>query len=50
MPVRPTLVLLALVLTGSPVLGETRFVVDPEAGNNTFSAVFDAAVGSASRR
>ena len=45
MPVRPTLVLLALVLTGSPVLGETRFVVDPEAGNNTFSAVFDAAVG-----
>jgi hypothetical protein len=24
---------------------ETRFAVDPEAGNNTFSAVFDAAIG-----
>jgi hypothetical protein len=24
---------------------ETKFTVDPEAGNNTFSAVFDAAIG-----
>src|SRR5215468_8380558 len=45
MPLRPTLALLALLLTGSPVRGDTRFVVDSEAGNNTFSAVFDAAVG-----
>jgi len=35
--------LLALVATTSG--GETTFTVDPEAGNNTFSAVFDAAVG-----
>jgi len=45
MPLRPTLALLALLLTGAPVRGDTRFVVDSEAGNNTFSAVFDAAVG-----
>jgi hypothetical protein len=25
--------------------GETRFIVDPEAGNNTFTAVFDSAIG-----
>jgi hypothetical protein len=30
----------------APALGaETRFAVDPEAGNNTFTAVFDAAIG-----
>jgi hypothetical protein len=38
--------LLALALAGSPALaGPTRFTVDPEAGNNTFTAVFDAAIG-----
>src|SRR5262245_8453134 len=38
--------LLALVLSGSTAaLGETKFTVDPEAGNNTFRAVFDAAIG-----
>jgi hypothetical protein len=43
---RRILLLLALVLSGSTtVLGETKFTVDPEAGNNTFSAVFEAAVG-----
>ena len=36
--------LLVLVLF-SVAAGETRFMVDPEAGNNTFSAVFDAAIG-----
>jgi hypothetical protein len=38
---------LALALLAAPpaALAETRFGVDPEAGNNTFSAVFDAAVG-----
>jgi hypothetical protein len=40
-------VLLALALGGSTAaaLGETTLAVDPEAGNNTFSAVFDAAIG-----
>jgi hypothetical protein len=38
--------LLALVLsTSSAATAETRFTVDPEAGNNTLSAVFDAAIG-----
>ncbi|TMA75463.1 MAG: hypothetical protein E6J77_23500 [Deltaproteobacteria bacterium] len=46
MHLRVTLLLLARVLSGSTqALGETRFAVDPEAGNNTFSAVFDAAIG-----
>jgi hypothetical protein len=41
-----TALLLSLLLAGSTtVLGDTTFTVDPEAGNNTFSAVFDAAVG-----
>jgi hypothetical protein len=38
--------LLALVLCGhTGALGDARLGVDPEAGNNTFSAVFDAAIG-----
>lgn len=38
--------LLAFVLCGSSVARtETKFAVDPEAGNNAFSAVFDAAIG-----
>jgi len=46
MPSRRAVLLLALVLSGPPAaLGETQFSVDPEAGDNTFSAVFDAAVG-----
>src|SRR5262249_54529416 len=46
MPSRRTVLLLALVLSGPPAaLGDTQFSVDPEAGNNTFSAVFDAAIG-----
>jgi hypothetical protein len=39
---------LGLALAGAiaaPAGAETRFTVDPEAGNNTFSAVFDAAIG-----
>src|SRR6266446_3952610 len=37
---------LALALGGSPpARAGTAFAVDPEAGNNTFSAVFDAAIG-----
>lgn len=36
----------ALVLLSPPTWAETAtFAVDPEAGNNTFSAVFDAALG-----
>jgi len=43
---RVTLPLLAIVLCArSPVRAETRFAVDREAGNNTFTAVFDAAIG-----
>jgi hypothetical protein len=43
---RVTLLLLAFVLcTFSAARAETKFGVDPEAGNNTFSAVFDAAIG-----
>jgi hypothetical protein len=43
---RTTSLLLALVLTPSAAaLAETKFAVDPEAGNNAFSAVFDAAIG-----
>jgi hypothetical protein len=35
-----------LVVCGSTgAMGETRLTVDPDAGNNTFSAVFDAAIG-----
>src|SRR5205823_10752151 len=39
---------LSAVLTlvcSSATLADTKFAVDPEAGNNTFTAVFDAAVG-----
>lgn len=40
------LTLLAIVsCTGTAALAETKFAVDPEAGNNTVSAVFDAAIG-----
>ena len=43
---RVALLSLALGLTGSTAaLAQTRFTVDPEAGNNTFTAVFDAAIG-----
>jgi len=35
---------LAIALAAPAVAG-TRFTVDPEAGNNTFTAVFDAAIG-----
>jgi hypothetical protein len=38
--------LLAFAFAAAPALaGPTRFAVDPEAGNNTFTAVFDAAIG-----
>lgn len=37
---------IALVLaTATAVRGDTVFTVDPEAGNDTFTAVFDAALG-----
>ena len=37
---------LAIALAAAtPVAADTRFTVDPEAGNNTFTAVFDAAIG-----
>src|SRR5947209_8531662 len=37
---------IALALAGPSVsLADTQFAVDPEAGNNTFTAVFDAAIG-----
>jgi hypothetical protein len=34
-----------LLAAAAAARGETVFTVDPEAGNNTFSAVFDAALG-----
>ncbi len=34
-----------MLCTFSAARAETKFAVDPEAGNNTFSAVFDAAIG-----
>jgi hypothetical protein len=43
MAIRPTS--LALVLFASAAWAGTAFKVDPDAGNNTFSAVFDAAIG-----
>ena len=42
--VAPLLLTLALS-SSSAAMAETRFTVDPEAGNDTFSAVFDAAIG-----
>ena len=35
----------ALLFAATVARGDTPFTVDPEAGNNTFSAVFDAALG-----
>jgi hypothetical protein len=43
MPIHPTP--LVLVLVASAAWAGTAFKVDPDAGNNTFSAVFDAAIG-----
>ena len=40
-----TAVLAALALAQSGWAGEATFSVDPDAGNNTFNAVFDAALG-----
>jgi hypothetical protein len=37
--------LLPLLLGGSAARGDATFTVDPDAGNNTFSAVFEAAIG-----
>jgi hypothetical protein len=36
---------IVVLLAASVARGETVFTVDPEAGNDTFSAVFDAALG-----
>ena len=45
-PVRRTSLTLAVLLLRSAVaLGGSRFAVDPEAGSNTLTAVFDAAIG-----
>src|ERR1041384_3613584 len=41
-----TALLLPLLLCGPLVAhGDATFTVDPDAGNNTFSAVFEAAIG-----
>jgi len=38
--------LVSVFVLGTPAArGDARFAVDPEAGNNTFTAVFDAAIG-----
>ena len=38
--------LVPIFVLGAPAArGDVRFTVDPEAGNNTFTAVFDAAIG-----
>ncbi len=39
------LALLATLEGRGGAAGETRFVVDPDAGNNAFTAVFDATIG-----
>ena len=39
------LALLATLEGPGGAAGETRFVVDPEAGNNAFTAVFDSTIG-----
>ena len=39
------LALLAALGSPASAAGETRFVVDPEVGNNAFTAVFDSAIG-----
>jgi hypothetical protein len=42
----PALVALAVLLIAqTPALGDTTFTVDPDAGNNVFTAVFDATIG-----
>ena len=33
------------LMAASALAADTKFAVDPEAGNNTFTAVFDAAIG-----
>src|SRR5436853_7067901 len=40
-----TAALLLLAVLAARASAETKFAVDPEAGNNTFTAVFDAAIG-----
>src|SRR5438128_2936070 len=46
MRLRAAALSLALLLAGtSATLADMKFAVGPEAGNNTFAAVFDAAVG-----
>jgi hypothetical protein len=40
-----TLVLLATLEGPGDAAGETRFIVDPEVGNNAFTAVFDSPIG-----
>jgi len=40
-----TVALLAALEGPGGARGETRFVVDPEAGNNAFTAVFDSTIG-----
>ncbi len=46
---RPTHLSLAAVIAAAalagPVYADTMFTVDPEAGNNAFTAVFDASIG-----
>ena len=38
--------LVCMFVLGAPTAqASARFAVDPEAGNNTFTAVFDAAIG-----
>ena len=43
--VTATLGLLAALGRPASAAGETRFVVDPEVGNNAFTAVFDSTIG-----
>jgi hypothetical protein len=43
--VRAGLVLLAALVAVGPANANSQFVVDPEVGNNAFTAVFDAPIG-----
>jgi hypothetical protein len=47
--VRAGLVLLAVLVAVGPANANSQFVVDPEVGNNAFTAVFDTPIGEHAR-
>lgn len=41
----PLAAAMAMALFAAPAVAETKFTVDPEVGNNAFTAVFDSTIG-----